>query len=413
MVPAPPKKRVVIVGGGFGGVRTALDLAAQNLDVKITLIDGRSYLEYYAALYRVVTGKSPLEACVPYSLIFKNSKVEVVRDLVDGVDIHTRIVRGVSGSHYGYDYLVLALGSETAYFGIPGMQELSYGMKSAQEAIRLKNHLHDVFNQARTAHEAVERTQATHIVVIGAGPSGVELAGELAVYVRELARLHGVSASLVTIDLVEAMSRVLPTLEPEMSERVLKQLQHLGVNVLLGRSVTKEEAEQVYLKDMQMKTKTVIWTAGVKANALLGQIDGLKVDRRGRAEVNEFRQANNSDNVFVIGDAAATQYSGTAQTAVLDGSYVADAIGRKLRGRPLVRAKDKPSAFAIPVGPGWAAVAYGPLRVYGRLGWWMRRAADMKVFLSMLKPSDAVRAWMSGNISIEICPLCSAESCTC
>lgn len=413
MVPVSAQKRIVIVGGGFGGVRAALDLSAQHLDAKITLIDGKSYLEYYAALYRVVAGKSPTEVCVPFSLIFKGSKVEVVKDMVDGVDLHHRIVRGTSGSHYGYDYLVIAIGSETAYFGIPGMQELSYGMKSAQEAVKLKNHLHEVFEAARTNPDAAERTQAAHIVVIGAGPSGVELAGELASYVRALSKHHGLSPSLVTIDLVEAMSRVLPTLEPEMSQRVLERLRHVGVNVLLGRSVTKQDAEQVYLKDMQMKTKTVVWTAGVKANAMLAKIDGLQLDRRGRAEVDEFRQAKFNDNVFVIGDAAATQYSGTAQTAVRDGAFVADAIGRKMRGEPLTKATEKPSAFAIPVGEGWAAVAYGPLRVYGRFGWWMRRAADLKVFLSMLKPWHAVRTWMSGGIGVETCPLCKANSCDC
>ncbi len=413
MVPVSNRKRILIVGGGFGGVRAALDLSAKNVDAKITLIDGRSYLEYYAALYRVVAGRSPTEVCVPYARIFKGKNVEVVKDVVNGVDLAHRVVRGESGAHYGYDYLVLAVGSETAYFGIPGMQELSYGMKSAHEALELKRHLHEVFNEARTARDSSERSQAAHIVVIGAGPSGVELAGELAVYARKLAKQHGISPSLVSIDLVEAMSRVLPTLEQEMSDRVLQRLHALGVNVLLGRSVTKEEAEQVYLKDMQMKTKTVVWTAGVKANSMLAKIEGLQLDRRGRAEVDEHRRAKFHPEVFVIGDAAASQYSGTAQTAVRDGGYVADAISRDLQGEPLVPCENHPSAFAIPVGPGWAAVAFGPLRVYGRLGWWMRRAADLKVFLSMLSPFEAVRAWMSGDVAVETCPLCGVDSCAC
>jgi NADH dehydrogenase len=407
------KQRVVIVGGGFGGVRAALDLAKSGADVDVTIIDPKSYIEYYAAFYRVVTGGSPREVCIPYATLFRGTAIRHMRDSAASIDLQGKRVTGTSGSQYGYDFLIIAIGSETAYFGIPGMEELAYGMKTAQESAELKRHLHEVFEQARTCREQQDRTAAAHIVVIGAGPSGVELAGELAVYARTLARKHGISSALVTIDLVEAMSRVLPTLEPEMSRRALQRLRALGVNVLLGRSVTKEDAERVYLQDMQMKTKTVVWTAGVKAHRMLGGIAGLAVDKRGRAEVDAHRQAVGHSGVFVIGDAAATKYSGTAQTAVRDGSYVADTIVRTVRGATLVPCKDEPSAFAVPVGPGWAAVAYGPLRVYGRLGWWMRRAADLKVFVSMLSLRDALSLWFSGNTTIEVCPLCNADDCGC
>lgn len=406
--------RVLIVGGGFGGVRAALDLAKSAHNIQITIVDPKSYIEYYAAFYRVVTGGSPREVCIPYATLFRGTRIQHMKDAVIAINLAAKNATGASGALYTYDSLVLAIGSETAYFGIPGMKELAFGMKTAQESAKLKRHLHDVFEQARKARNQSERTTAAHIVVIGAGPSGVELAGELAVYARSLAKSHGISPSLVSIDLVEAMSRVLPTLEPTMSEKVLQRLRALGVNVLLGRSVTKEDAEQVYLQDMQMKTKTVVWTAGVQGHALLKSIAGLQLDRRGRVEVDAFRQAQGHRNVFVVGDAANTQYSGTAQTAVRDGSYVAGAILRSIQDQPLLPCANAPSAFAVPVGPGWAAVAYGPLRVYGRAGWWMRRAADFKVFLSMLSPLDALSAWLSGRTTIETCPLCSKqETCPC
>lgn len=398
--------RIVIVGGGFGGVQAALSLAKSRADVRIILISEKSYLEYFAALYRIAAGRSPMEACIPYADIFTGMDVEVVQDRVGHVNLGAKIVAGESGSEYRYDFLILAVGSEPAYFGIPGMQELAYKLTSSNEALKLKRHLHDVIEKAKTAG-ADEKVPLAHIVVIGAGATGVELSGELAVYVKKLCVSHGIPRSLVTIDLVDAMPRVLPLLPEDVSARVEKRLRRLGVNVFLNRSVLKEEVEQVYLKDMQMKSRTVVWTAGAKANALIASIDGLVTDKRGRAEVDEFLRAKGHGNVFVLGDSAATKYSGMAQTAVSDGEYAADVIARTIAGRDLVLRITKEPAYAVPVGPGWAAVLINGIRVYGKFGWLLRRAADLKVFLMLLPPLKALRAFSSGESFTEVCPVCA------
>jgi NADH:ubiquinone reductase (H+-translocating) len=404
--------RVLIIGGGFGGVSAALQLHKHGPDIKVTLLTNKPYLEYYAALYRIVTGRSPMEACVSYRDIFEGTEVEVVIDRATGVDMHYRTVRGESGFNYHYDSLILAVGSETAYFNIPGMKELSHGMKSATEALELKRHIHEIFDAAMKG-QMEDKVTAGRVVIIGGGASGVELAGELAVYARQLAVKHGMPASTINIDLIEAMPRLLPLLSDDVSARVLKRLQSLGVNVLLNRAVVKEELETVYLKDMQMKTKTVVWTAGLKACGMIANIEGMPVDKRGRAEVDETLQAKGRSDVYVIGDAASTKYSGMAQTAVNDGNYVANVIARKLAGKPVYPNVPKMPIYAVPVGPRWAIVVFPRFKVWGLFGWRLRRAADMKVFLLLLPPLKAIRAYVSGDTFIETCPVCCSGECVC
>jgi NADH:ubiquinone reductase (H+-translocating) len=261
-------KKILIIGGGFAGIRVALDLSKKHLkNVKITLVSDRPHFEYYSALYRVVAGKSPLEVCIPLREVFEGTKVEVVKDKIISVSLEEKKVEGESGSHYTYDYLVLALGSETAYYNIPGLKEHSYNLKSISSALRLKNHLHQVFATYTRAPQD-DKAPIAHIVIVGAGASGTELAAELATYSKEMALMHEVDPRLVTIDLIEAAPRILPQLPERVSDTVQKRLRMLGVNIFLSRIVLKEEVEMVYMKDMQMRTKTVVWTAGIAPHRL-------------------------------------------------------------------------------------------------------------------------------------------------
>jgi len=401
--------RIIIVGGGFGGIHTALDLAKRRLpNVKIVLISDKPHFEYHAALYRVVTGRSPLEVCIPLQEIFAGKDIEVLQDTITEVNLKAKTLKGSSGSNYSFDFLILALGSETVYFNIPGLKELSFGFKSIREALRLKRHLHELFNISQET-SLEKKVQTAHIIVVGGGASGVELAGEIAVYTKKLAKNHKLDPSLITIDLIEAAPCLLPALPEDISKKVEHRLRHLGVNIFLNRTVLKEDVEEVYLKDMEMKTKTVIWTAGVKPHHLYSQIGGLKFDQKGRVVVDEFLQPQGFENVFVIGDAAATPYTGMAQTAIRDGKHVAQVIKRKLRGKPLLGYQPKAPFYAIPVGAGWAAVIIYGLRFYGRIGWWLRRLADLKFFLSILPPRKAILAFQSGKTLCESCPICQPD----
>ena len=402
--------KIVIVGGGFGGVRTALDLSRENLPgAKIILLSNKPHFEYHAGLYRVVTGKSPLEVCIPLNEIFENKNVEVVEDKIVKVDLTRKVLFGESGSKYKFNFLVAALGSETAYFDIPGLKEYSFGFKSITEALRLKNHLHEVFASCEKAPKE-EKVCLVHVVVVGAGSSGTELAGELALYTKEMAKNHNIDPSLVTVDLIEVAPRILPSLPEKVSKKVDKHLRSLGVNIFVNRAILKEEIKQVYLHDIEMKVKTVIWTAGVKPNNLYREVKGLEFDSKGRVLVDEYLQAKGQQGVFVIGDAASTLYSGTAQTAISDGKIVGENIYRLIKGKHLVKNTPKKPVTAIPVGTGWAAVVIGPVELYGSLGWSLRRLAGFRFFLTILPFKKALLAFQDGKTICETCSICLPET---
>ena len=400
--------KILILGGGFAGVRAALTLSAARLpDAKIILVSDKPHFEYHPALYRLVAGHSPLEVCIPLSQIFAGKNVEVLEDKIISVSLKDRTAASGSDVTYRFDYLILALGSETSYFNIPGLKERSFGMKSITEALRLKRHLHEMFEIK--SEDALEKVKNAHFVVVGGGATGVELAGELAVYIDRLAAQHQFDASFVTIDLIEAAPRLVPMMPPEFSAALERRLRSLGVNIFLNRALMKEEVDEVLLKDMDMKTKTVIWTAGVKTNELYGQIAGLPLDKKGRVAVNEDLTVPGLSNVFVVGDGAATAFSGMAQTAVNDASYAAAAIAARIQNRRIEPYVPKRPSYAIPVGPGWAAVIFAGFRIYGLLGWWLRRAADLRFFLSILPFSKALTVFRDQKTLVESCPICCPE----
>lgn len=409
MVASLSELKIVIAGGGFGGITTALDLAKKNnLAAKVILVSDKPHFEYHPALYRVVTGKSPLEVCIPLNEIFGGENVELIEDKIVQVDLTKKKLLGASGSKYHFDYLVLAMGAETAYFDIPGLAEHSFGFKSITEALRLKNHLHQVFASCETAPKE-EKVCLVHIVIIGAGATGVELAGELGQYTKTLAKKHILDPSLITIDLIEAATRILPSLPEDISKKVEGRLRLQGVNIFVNRQVLAEEIEKVYLRDMEMKVKTVIWTAGVKLNQLYQQIAGLEFDKTGKVLVDEYLQAKNQKGIFVIGDAASTTYSGMAQTAISDGKTVAENISLAIQSKPLSKNKPKKPVTAIPVGAGWAAVSIGKIRIYGTLGWILRRLADLRFFASILPLRKALLAFQSSQTLCETCSVCLPE----
>lgn len=417
--------KVVILGGGFGGVSTALNLAKLNLPgLEIKLISDKPHFEYHAALYRVVTGRSPLEVCVPLTEIFapyrdnknkQKEKIEIITDRINKIDLTGKILNGVSGSRYSFDYLVIALGSETSYFGISGLPEFSFGFKSIGEALRLKAHLHELFqNCASGVATGDDKVCGAHLVVVGGGASGVELAGELAIYGRQLAQKHGLEPALVTVDLIEAAPRLLPALPAKVSEKVKARLHGLGVNVFLNRVLKREEVNSIELGDMTIKSKTIIWTAGVKTHSLLAGVPGLRFDKKGRVLVDgalrPMLALDGSDsipNVFVVGDCAATKYSGMASTAARDGAHVARAFEALALNQAVRVYRPEPPFSSIPVGPDWAATQFGPFTLYGYLGWLGRRWADWKYFRSILSFKQALLAFGETHVLSESCEICN------
>jgi len=399
--------KVLIVGGGFGGVKAA-QILGRDSRFHVRLIDPKSYMGYHAAVYRLATGHSAQEVCIPYTDLLKGINVELVKDAVVSIDPKQKKATGASGSVFAYDELVLAVGCESSYFGIKGVEENAFSINTVDEALELRRHIHELFEQAKTSMQE-ERVPLLHIAVIGGGASGTEIAGEFAAYTKSVAVKHGVAPSLVTIDLIEAMPKILPALPDALSAHALTRLHELGVNVYLNRSVIRESVDQLFLKDMQMTTKTVVWTAGLKANRMAGHIAGATLDKRGRVIVNEYLQAKDLGDLYVIGDIASTQYSGMAQTAIADATFVASDLKRRVLEKPRKPYTQPAPSYAVPVGPRYAVVFYHGLQFHGRIGWLLRRAADLRAFASLLGLVASFRAWRSGGLMLESCETCRAR----
>jgi len=403
-------KKVVIVGGGFAGIATAKKLAKMaGPNMRITLLCDRPHFEYHAALYRTVTGRSPLEVCIPLREIFKGKRVEVLEDSVISIDKQAKIVQGSSGSRYQYDVLVLTLGSITNYFGIEGLDKYSFGMKTVGEAIALKRHISETLLTCKIDfNNKLEQICDAHFVIIGAGASGVELAAEIVVYAKKHAQELGVDPSLVTVDLVEAGPKILPLLPATFTNRIEHHLRGLGVNIFLNRSIEKEEFESVYMRDVEMKARTVVWTAGVQANPLYKEM-GLTVDRRGRAEVDSSLRAIGEESIFIGGDGASTPKSGMAQTALEHGNYIATTILRIERKQKVNPIQESQPIYAIPSGPSWAGILIGNYTIYGYKGWLVRRLLDLIIFLQILPFQKAIGVFRTDQSICDSCSICSVR----
>ena len=403
----PEPRRILILGGGFGGVRTALDLAKQKIpNTKIVLISDKHHFEFTPALYKLATGRSPMEMCIPLAEIFRTPDIEYLVDEVTGGSLAERVIYAKSGSRYKYDYLVLALGSETSYFNIPGIAENSFTLKSVSTALRLKNHLHELFNDFDHLSKR-ELMAQFQFVIVGGGPAGVELAGEIRRYARTLARAHGVSERLVTVDILQAAPRLLPTMPEEVSLRATKRLDELGINIILGRAVTGEDQHGVFLKDIKFNAKTIVWTAGVKPSHVYGLIEGLTLDKGGHVLVDSEMRAQGFENVFAIGDGAATPNAGTAQTAIYDGHYSARVIAHSIRGEKVPDYHAKKTPYVVPIGENWAVFTYKNIVLSGRIFWWLRLLIDLKFFLTILPFNKAFTIWREGGVICESCPTCN------
>jgi NADH dehydrogenase len=390
------KHKVLIVGGGFAGISTALELCKKKRqDIEITLISNRAHFEYHATLYRLVTGYSADEVVIPLKTIFKNKPVTIIKDKIKNIDQKKNTVKGAKKT-YSYDYLILAIGSEPAYYSIPGLKTHAFTLYSVKDALKLNAHVQEMIKQA--ADDEDEAVEDAHFVIIGGGATGVELAGELAIYTRRLCKKYNLDYSYITIDLIEAQNRVLSHFPKAFSEKVQNRLRDLDVNLFLNQKVVKNKNAELELKNMDIRSKTIIWTAGMKAHSLYKKIGCFDCDERGRVCVNEELRANGCSNIFIAGDAAKTLYSGLAPIALWHGEYIAKAIARKIDNKPQKMYTEKPANSAIPVGRGWAAVAIDNAYYYGAFGWFLRRFVDFRFFNHILPFSEARVAFKKGNV---------------
>src|SRR6516164_2069795 len=382
VVDAPPseRKRVVIVGGGFAGIAAAH--ALRHVDAEVVLIDRRNHHIFQPLLYQVATAVlSPAEIAAPIrQLEAKQRNVTVLLAEVTGVDVASRKIEATSpgaGVHkIVFDYLVVATGMRPSYFGHDEFARYAPGLKSLGDAETIRTKILGAFELAATTEDEGERARQMTFVLVGAGPSGVELAASLAQMVRVTLRgnFRRIDPAQASIILLDAGKRVLPTFAESVSRKVAKRLERLGVKVVTNVKVETVDEQGVIVGGDRIPSATVLWTAGVAASPL-PQMLGTKTDRAGRALVDPFLEVGDAPGVFVVGDAASVKQNehpvpGVAQAAIQEGRYVGRLIAKELKGLKVKRRFryfDK-GDMAV-VGKNYAVLERGWLQTGGFLTW--------------------------------------------
>lgn len=391
------KHRIVIVGGGFGGIKAALELV-DDRRFDITIISDHDDFRVYPTLFQVSTGGSHKIASIPLSEVFSTKHIDIVIDSVTELDRTARTVGTKNGKTFTFEAVIFALGVTTNYFGISGLPEYSYGIKTLADAEELKAHLHQQL--------CVERKYDQNYVVVGGGPTGVELAGALPGYITRIAKAQGLKKRNVHVDLIEASPRLVPRMPKDVSRAITRNLRKQGVKVYTKTAVQAQTADALMVNNKPIRSHTVIWTAGVANNPFFAN-HNFQLTRNGKVRVDQFLQAE--PGIYVIGDNADTPYSGMAQTAILDGLYVARNLQRitsKQDPKPYIAKKP---IYVLPAGPQWAAVVWGKVRLYGKLGWMLRSAADLIQYKDFLPWSQAIKRWGALAAQEDYCAHCGNE----
>ena len=370
--------RVVIIGAGFGGLQAAH--ALRNAPVDLTVIDRNNHHLFQPLLYQVATaGLSPADICVPIRFTLRKQKnTEVLMAEVTGIDLQEQRVL-VGDRSIAYDYLVVATGASDNYFGHDDWEHFAPGLKSVVDATKLRRNILLAFEAAEMETDPEKVRALLTFVLVGAGPTGVEMAGAIAELAHKAiaSDFRHIDPRTAHIILIEAGPRILPTFPEALAQKAQRALQRLGVEVRTGTPVEAIDENGVGVAGEHIAAKTVIWSAGVKASAA-GQWLKAAVDRGGRVKVLEDLSLPGHPNIFVIGDTAGAMQDGkplpgVAPVAMQAGRYVASVIAQRVAGKqeatPPFRYHDKGNLATV--GRSFAILEIGKIRLTGFVAWAM------------------------------------------
>jgi NADH dehydrogenase len=397
--------RVVIVGAGFGGLSAAQALV--NAPVEVTIIDRQNYHLFQPLLYQVATASlSPAEIAQPIRSIVKyQANTHVLLDEVTGVDKNASVVRTTNGRTVPYDYLILATGARHSYFGHDNWEADAPGIKTIDDATRLRAKILLAFEHAEVESDPDRRAALLTFVIVGGGPTGVEMAGAIAELARKSIRddFRAIAPGSTRIVLVEAGPKLLPVFPATLSAEAKRVLEKMNVEVRLGIPVTNITSDGVTLGSdplaESIATKTAMWAAGVMSSPV-GEWLGVQTDRLGRIAVQPDFTLQAAVNIFVIGDAAALKDArgktlpGVAPVAKQAGSYVAKVIKARVDGRPA----PKPFLYwdygnLAAIGRSNAVVDFGWLRLKGFLGWLVWSVAHIYFLIGFRNRFIVAASW--------------------
>ena len=369
-------KKVLIIGGGFAGLSAARRLGNRR-DLQVTLIDRRNHHLFQPLLYQVaMAGLSPADIAAPIrSLLAKYKNITVYKGIAEKVFANENKVVCDIGT-FDYDYLILACGARHTYFGNNTWEEFAPGLKTLNQATEIRRRVLDAFETAEASQDAEERKKALTFVIVGGGPTGVELAGAIGEMSRfTLAKdFKNIDARLTRIILIEFAPRILMAFDEDQSAIATRGLEKLGVQVWTNSKVTNIDATGVSVGEEHIKANTVLWAAGVSASKL-GNTLNVEQDRQGRVIVEDDLSLKTFTNVYVAGDQAHTKdkegkpLPGLAPVAMQQGKYIANNILAKINGRTLPPFKYIDKGKMATIGRSKAIAHSGKIKLHGFIAW--------------------------------------------
>ena len=403
-LPKTDKKRVVIVGGGFGGLTLANKL--RNSDFQVVLVDRNNYHQFPPLIYQIASaGIEPSSISFPFRKIFqKRSNFFFRMAEVRSVFPEQNILQTSIGK-VRYDYLVLAAGTTTNFFGNKNVEEHAIPMKNVSEAMGLRNALLENFERALTCASETERQELLNVVIVGGGATGVEVAGALSEMKNHVLPKDypDMPSSLMNIYLIEAGTRLLPAMSEQTSQHVLNYLRKMGVNVLLNKMVTDYDHHRVILKDgSQIATRTFIWVSGVAAEKITN-LDGEHLGRGARIIVDEHNRVKGFDNIFSIGDQCIMpegdpNYPGghpqLAQVAIQQGKLLARNLKALEKGKSLKPFRYRNLGAMATVGRNRAVAEFSTMKMAGFWAWIMWLVVHLRSILGIRNKSIVLFNWV-------------------
>jgi NADH dehydrogenase len=368
--------KIVIVGGGFGGLNAAQ--ALKKSDVEILLIDRTNHHVFQPLLYQVATAALSAENIAsPIREILKKQKnITVLMANVEKVDLQNRFVEVGKGEKIHYDYLVLAPGARHSYFGHDNWEAYAPGLKTIADAVRIHDQILLAFEKAEACTDPEQAESEMRFVIIGGGPTGVEMAGSIAEFAHITLKnnFRHIKPEKARIFLIEGTDRLLPAFSQELADKAYENLKKLGVEVLLNTIVTSIEPQGIWIGDEFLAASTIVWAAGNQASSLLKTIDIL-LDKQGRALVEPDLSLPGHPNVFVIGDAAfylnakGVPLPGIAPVAIQQGRYVANLIKNRIPSKERKPFTYFDKGIIATIGRGKAVAMVGRIKFSGFIAW--------------------------------------------
>ena len=400
------KRTLVVVGAGFAGLQLVKKL--KNSDLRIILIDKSNHHLFQPLLYQVaMSALSPADISAPVRTILKKQKnVEVIMGEVKAIDKTAKTLY-VNGSSIAFDWLVIATGAKHSYFGKNEWEQHAPGLKTLADALAIREKMLLSFEEAENNAFIGGNCPPVKFVVIGGGPTGVEVAGSLAEIARKTLKkdFRNIDTSKTEIVLLEGSDRLLAAYDPPLNEKAFHDLKALGVQVRLKTIVTGIDETGVYIGDEKIETKNVIWAAGNAASPLIKSLE-TETDRMGRAVVRENCSIKESDDIFVIGDAAhfsedGKPLPGIAPVAMQQGRYIAKLIKNRLKGAetPAFRYQDKGSMATI--GRARAVFQSGKIKLSGFIAWFLWVFIHIMYLIGFRNRYRVMAEWMWYYISFK------------